>query len=168
MRAGKDVHVEEPLARTVTEGLRVLDAAATYSRIFQTGPQRRPVGAYWYAYELVRNGGIGRPARVEAGITGINPGVQVDQSFPTGSAPEGLDHDRWLGPAPVLPLSYFSDHGDAMYLPTISLTSKRRKSEIGPLVGQRGRAYNSRLCSGVVGRAPDAEMSFELARTTEG
>jgi hypothetical protein len=56
----------------------------------------------------------------------------------------------------------------------ISLTPERRKrrlghkSEIGPLVGQRGRAYNPRLCCDVIGKMPDAEISLEFGRTTEG
>jgi hypothetical protein len=36
------------------------------------------------------------------------------------------------------------------------------------LVWQSGRAYNLQLCCGVPGRTPDAEMSFESARTAEG
>lgn len=105
MRASKDVYVEKPLTRTVAEGRRVVETAATYGRVLQTGLQRRSMGAYRHACELVRNGRIGRLTRVEVGIIGINPGVQAGQSFPAGPVPEGFDYDLWLGPAPTAPFS---------------------------------------------------------------
>jgi len=103
MRAGKDVYVEKPLTRTVAEGRRVVETAVTYGRILQTGLQRRSVGAYRHACELVRNGRIGRLTQVEVGIIGVNQGVQVGQDFPAVRVPEGFDYDLWLGPAPVRP-----------------------------------------------------------------
>ncbi len=105
MRAGKDVYVEKPLTYTVAEGRRVVETAARYDRILQTGLQRRSHGAYRYASELVRNGRIGRLTRVEVGIIGINRGVQAGRNFPATAVPEGFDYDLWLGPAPVTPFS---------------------------------------------------------------
>jgi len=103
MRAGKDVYVEKPLTRTVVEGGRVVETAATYGRILQTGLQRRSMGAYRHACELVRNGRIGRLTRAEVGIIGINQGVQARQRFPAVPVPAAFDYDLWLGPAPVTP-----------------------------------------------------------------
>jgi predicted dehydrogenase len=103
MRAGKDVYVEKPLTRTIAEGRCVVRAAATYGRILQTGLQRRSMGAYRHACELVRNGRIGRLTQVEVGILSINPGIQAEQEFPAASVPAGFDYDLWLGPAPVAP-----------------------------------------------------------------
>ncbi len=103
MQAGKDVYVEKPLTRTVVEGQRVVEAAATYGRVLQTGLQRRSMGAYRHACELVRNDRIGRLMHVEVGIIGVNKGVQAGRSFPTTPVPEGFDYDLWLGPAAVAP-----------------------------------------------------------------
>jgi predicted dehydrogenase len=103
MGAGKDVYVEKPLTRTVVEGRRVVEVAATYGRVLQTGLQRRSMGAYRHACELVRNGRIGRLTHVEVGIIGVNKGVQAGQTFPATPVPEGFDYDLWLGPAPVAP-----------------------------------------------------------------
>ncbi len=103
MQAGKDVYVEKPLTRTVVEGRRVVEVAATYGRVLQTGLQRRSMGAYRHACELVRNGRIGRLTHVEVGIIGVNKGVQAGRSFPATPVPEGFDYDLWLGPAPVAP-----------------------------------------------------------------
>ena len=105
MQAGKDVYVEKPLTLTVTEGRSVVETAARYGRILQTGLQRRSAATYRYACELVRNGRIGKLARVEVGIIGINKGVQVGRTFPAAPVPEGFDYDLWLGPAPVKPFS---------------------------------------------------------------
>jgi predicted dehydrogenase len=105
MRSGKDVYVEKPLTRTVVEGRRVVETAATYGRVLQTGLQRRSMGAYRYACELVRNGRIGRLTRVEVGILSINPGVQAGRDFPAAPVPGGFDYNLWLGPAPVAPFS---------------------------------------------------------------
>ena len=105
MRAGKDVYVEKPLTHTVAEGRRVVETAATYGRVLQTGLQRRSGGVYRYACELVRNGRIGRLTRVEVGIIGINKGVQTGCNFPATAVPEGFDYDLWLGPAPTAPFS---------------------------------------------------------------
>jgi len=103
MQAGKDVYVEKPLTRTVAEGRRVVEAAVTYGRVLQTGLQRRSMGAYRHACELVRNGRIGQLTQVEVGIIGVNPGVQVGRDFPVTGVPEGFDYDLWLGPAPAAP-----------------------------------------------------------------
>jgi len=75
---------------------------------------------------------------------------------------------------PSLAAIPFPHHGAAVCRPRISLGPESRGKrwgrtiEIGPLVGQRGWAYNPRLCCGVPGRTPDAEMSSEFAYTTEG
>jgi len=103
MQAGKDVYVEKPLTRTVAEGRRVVEAAATYGRVLQTGLQRRSMATYRHACELVRNGRIGQLTHVEVGIIGVNAGVQVGRSFPVAPVPEGFDYDMWLGPAPAVP-----------------------------------------------------------------
>lgn len=103
MRAGKDVYVEKPLTMTIDEGRRVVETASTSGRILQTGIQRRSIGTYRYACELVRNGRIGKLTRTEVGIIGINGGILVGQNFPATAVPEGFDYDMWLGPAPETP-----------------------------------------------------------------
>jgi len=105
MQAGKDVYVEKPLTHTVAEGRRVVEVAARYGRILQTGLQRRSGGVFRHVCELVRNGRIGQLTAVEVGIIGVNRGVQVGRDFPTTPVPEGFDYDLWLGPAPTAPFS---------------------------------------------------------------
>ncbi|MHC4165520.1 MAG: Gfo/Idh/MocA family protein [Planctomycetota bacterium] len=105
MQSGKDVYVEKPLTRTVSEGRRVVEVAARYGRILQTGLQRRSGKVFRHACELVRNGRIGQLNLVEVGIIGINRGVQVERNFPAAPVPKGFDYELWLGPAPAAPFS---------------------------------------------------------------
>lgn len=103
MKAGKDVYVEKPLTLTVSEGQRVVETAEVSGRILQTGLQRRSMGPYRRACELVRNGRIGRLHRVEVGILSINIGVEPGRAFRATPVPENFDYDLWLGPAPEAP-----------------------------------------------------------------
>jgi predicted dehydrogenase len=105
MQSGKDVYVEKPLTRTVSEGRRVVEVAARDGRVLQTGLQRRSGKVFRHACELVRNGRIGKLTRVEVGIIGINRGVQVERNFPAAPVPKGFDYEMWLGPAPASPFS---------------------------------------------------------------
>jgi predicted dehydrogenase len=78
--AGKDIHAQKPLARTIAEGRAICDAVKRYGVIWQTGSQQRSERDFHRACELVRNGRIG-----------VQP------------IPEGVDWNFWLGPAPWVP-----------------------------------------------------------------
>jgi predicted dehydrogenase len=98
-RSGKDIYGEKPLARTIREGRAISDAVKRYGRIWQTGSWQRSVGHFRRACELVRNGRIGKVSKVEVGLpTGGGGG-----NNPVQAAPEGVDWDFWLGPAPYVP-----------------------------------------------------------------
>lgn len=94
--AGKDVYCEKPLSLTVREAFAMEAAARRYGTVFQTGSQQRSSANFRQACELVRNGRIGKLQRVRVGI-GL---PSTDRVFPAQPVPEGLDWDRWLGPAP--------------------------------------------------------------------
>jgi predicted dehydrogenase len=55
-QAGKDVYLEKPLSLTIREGRQIVNAARKYSRVFQTGSQRRSMSGHRRGCELVRNG----------------------------------------------------------------------------------------------------------------
>ena len=98
-RAGLDIHGQKPLARSIREGRAICDAVQRHGRIWQTGSQQRSDYKFRRAAELVRNGRLGKIQRVEVGLptgggTDVKPAVDV---------PEGLDWQRWLGPAPYVP-----------------------------------------------------------------
>ncbi|MGD0573471.1 MAG: Gfo/Idh/MocA family oxidoreductase [Sedimentisphaerales bacterium] len=97
--AGKDIHGQKPLARTIREGRAICDAVKRYGRIWQTGSWQRSVYNFRRACELVRNGRIGKVHTVEVGLpTGSTRGNESIKPVP-----EGVDWDMWLGPAPLVP-----------------------------------------------------------------
>jgi predicted dehydrogenase len=98
-RAGKDIHAQKPLARTIAEGRAICDAVKRYGVIWQTGSQQRSGRDFHRACELVRNGRIGKVTRVEVGL----PTGGASDNKPVQPIPEGVDWDFWLGPAPWLP-----------------------------------------------------------------
>jgi len=106
-RAGKDIHAEKPLARTIREGRAICDAVKRYGRIWQTGSQQRSDAKFRQACELVRNGRIGKVHLVEVGL----PTGRGCENKPTQPVPQGVDWDFWLGPAPWVPFRGVM-HGD--------------------------------------------------------
>ncbi len=98
-KAGKDIYCEKPLTLTIGEGKALVRAVRKYGRVFQTGSQQRSDNRFRFACELVRSGRIGR---VHSVITGIGGGPTCGWE-PETDPPEGLDWNRWLGPAPWKP-----------------------------------------------------------------
>jgi predicted dehydrogenase len=103
-RAGKDIYGEKPLAHNWAEGKAICDAVGRHGCVWQTGSWQRSVSEFRYACELVRNGRIGKVARVEVGLpAGLTDwdgrGGEVTPQTP----PRSLDWQRWLGPAPYVP-----------------------------------------------------------------
>jgi predicted dehydrogenase len=97
MEAGKDVYCEKPLSLTIAEGQALVRVARARGRVFQVGShQRSEDPQFRLACELVRNGRLGRLKTIRT-LIGSN---FVGGAFPTVPVPQGLDWDRWLGPAP--------------------------------------------------------------------
>lgn len=98
-KTGKDVYSEKPLALTIREAEEMVKVARRYGTVFQTGSQQRSSGNFRHACELVRSGRIGRLIKVNVGIGDPS----TEKYFPEEPVREGLDWDRWLGPAPWNP-----------------------------------------------------------------
>jgi len=103
--AKKDIYCEKPLSLTLREAKRMLDAARRHNIVFQTGSQQRTEfdGLFRTAVEHIRNGRIGRVLTVTVGVPARGPGIttSVRCDLPGEAMEEGLDWDRWLGPAPL-------------------------------------------------------------------
>ena len=98
-QAGKDVYVEKPLAHTIREGRKMVEAARRYNRVVQTGTQHRSAPHFRQAAEIVQSGQIG-PVHFVRVWNYLN--MSPDGHRPGGGfrpAP-GLDWDFYLGPAP--------------------------------------------------------------------
>ena len=99
-KAGLDIYGQKPLARTIWEGQKIVEAVQQNGVIWQTGSWQRSQAHFHKACELVINGRIGKVSRVEVGLPDGNPASGM---HPVTEVPEGLDWDFWLGPAPWVP-----------------------------------------------------------------
>lgn len=98
MRNGKDVYCEKPETLTIREGRIMTDTARRYGRVFSGGSQRVWEDYNWY-HKWMRSGVIGELKEAWVGIGG--PSSEMVR--PAQPVPEGMDWDRWLGPAPWRP-----------------------------------------------------------------
>lgn len=101
--AGKSVYVEKPISNTVEECHIMLNAAKKYDSIVQVGQWQRSGPHYKKAIDMVRSGKLGniRLVKVWAYQAWMKP-IPVK---PDSEAPEGVDYNFWLGPAPKRPFN---------------------------------------------------------------
>jgi myo-inositol 2-dehydrogenase/D-chiro-inositol 1-dehydrogenase len=99
-KAGKDICCEKPLTLSVAEGRTLSDTVRRYSRVFRTDSEFRSHSFFQRACELVLNGRIGKIHTIH---TGVPAGDIACPPQPEMLAPDELDYELWLGPAPVAP-----------------------------------------------------------------
>ena len=99
LRAGKDIYVEKPLGITIAEGRFLADAVKKTDRVFMHGTEQRSMASVRRVCELVRNGRIGKVAKV----TTACPGGKKSGPPKIAKVPETLDFDRYTGPSPKRP-----------------------------------------------------------------
>lgn len=97
-RAGKDVFCQKPETRTLREGPLMIEAAKRYGRVVSGGSQR-VLEDYKSVVNRCWGGHFGK-------VSGIN--VQVGPlsqpcNLPAEKAPDDIDWEMWLGPAPWAP-----------------------------------------------------------------
>jgi predicted dehydrogenase len=111
-QAEKDVYVEKPASHNIWEGRKMVEAARKYKRVVQVGTQNRSAPYCQKAVEYIRSGGIGdiRLCKVFNLKSGGPFKLQSDQK-----CPDGVDYDRWLGPAPARPFNPSHFHGGWYY-----------------------------------------------------
>jgi glucose-fructose oxidoreductase len=100
VRAGKDVYVEKPLGISMEQDIALRREVERHGRVFQYGTQQRSMAHVRLGCELVRNGRLGKLKAVE--VTAPSYGYEGGSTEPA-PVPDGLDYDRWLGPAPWRP-----------------------------------------------------------------
>ena len=96
-QAGKDVYVEKPLSHNVFEGRQLVEAAKKYNRVVQHGTQQRSMSSRAMQMAAIHSGKYGK-LLVAKGYC-CKPRWTIGHK-PTGTPPDGLDFDLWLGPAP--------------------------------------------------------------------
>ena len=96
--AGKHVYVEKPIANTIQECQVMQAAAKQYGRIVQVGQWQRSGPHYERAIDYVRSGKLGRIRLVK--VWAYQGWMKPVPVRPDGPAPDGVNYDMWLGPAP--------------------------------------------------------------------
>jgi predicted dehydrogenase len=92
--AGKDMYIEKPLAHTVDEGYRIIEAVRRNKRIAQVGTQRRSSELFQEAKQVLDSGQAGDVHLVNAWWVNYQNDLQAPQI--TGK----LDWERWIGSTP--------------------------------------------------------------------
>jgi len=98
-RAGKDIYLEKPMGLSLAEDQALRAACHRYGTVFQFGTQQRSERNFRFACELVRNGRIGKLHTINV----WSPGSSSGGSRQPVPAPDWIDYDMWLGPAPYHP-----------------------------------------------------------------
>ena len=96
LRAGKDIYVEKPLGTTVRESRFLVEAVKKTDRVFMHGTEQRSMASVRRVCELVRNGRIGKVAKVTVAC----PGGRTSSPPKVAPVPDWLDFDMYTGPAP--------------------------------------------------------------------
>ena len=100
-QAGKDVYVEKNVCLSTEEGRRMIEAAAKNKRIIQCGTQNRSGEYAFSARAYIASGKLGAIVTVKSYC--MLPGTREWIPKPDSPVPNGLDWDRWLGPAEKVP-----------------------------------------------------------------
>lgn len=107
MRAGKDVYIEKPISHVYSEGPLIISAAKKYGRVVQQGSQMRSSPVTAKAAQLLQEGIIGEVKVARAWTAEVRNEIQP---VPDSEPPQGVDYDRWLGPAPARPFNSHRFH----------------------------------------------------------
>src|SRR5215471_402167 len=110
IKHGKHVYCEKPLTHSVWEARQLAKAAREAKVVTQMGNQGQASGETRHLCELVWSGVIGPVREVHQWTDRPSHGL-FDEYWPQGvsrpkqqpAAPETLDWDLWLGPAPFRP-----------------------------------------------------------------
>ncbi|QDT04631.1 Inositol 2-dehydrogenase [Rubripirellula lacrimiformis] len=97
LESGADVYCEKPLTLTIDEGKKIRKVVEKTGRVFQVGTQQRSSkDLFLTAVAMVQSGRLGNNVNAYIAIGGA-PG---DGPFESTAAPDDLDWDMWVGPAP--------------------------------------------------------------------
>jgi len=101
-QAGKDMYVEKPASHSIWEGRKMVEAARKHGRVVQVGAQNRSNGNVARAIEYAHSEAFGDIHFVR--VLNSKERITIGKK-PDGPAPEGVDYDMWLGPAPQRPFN---------------------------------------------------------------
>ncbi len=111
-KAGKDIYCEKPISLTIAEGRAVAETMRRYSRVYQSGTQRRSNQCFRFAVEVAQSGMLGKLHTLHCYYHN-GPTCPPQKPEPV---PDGFDYDRWLGPAPYEPYTPRRCHGSFRWI----------------------------------------------------
>jgi predicted dehydrogenase len=100
-QAGKDVYVEKTVSHSISEGQQIVKAAMKYERIVQCGMQNRSADYALTARDYIQSGKLGDIVSVH--VREMLEGPVPFHVKEDTKAPDTIDWDMWLGPAPKVP-----------------------------------------------------------------
>ncbi len=101
-QAGKDVYVEKPVSYCIWEGRKMVEAARKYNRIVQAGICYRSSRAVREGVKFIADGKLGKVYMAKGLVYSYRRTIE---HTPDSPIPEGVNWDRFLGPAPYRPFN---------------------------------------------------------------
>jgi predicted dehydrogenase len=108
MESGKDVYVEKPMTRYLSEAFRVYDTAKKTGRVVQVGSQYCTEGKWHKAAELIRAGRVGPLVLAQDSYCRNSPNGEWNYKIDDECVEGAFDWKAWLGPVRSRPFS--ADH----------------------------------------------------------
>jgi predicted dehydrogenase len=96
IQRGKHIYFEKPIGLSFEEARRVRAAVRQKGVVFQFGTQQRSDVKFRWACELALNGRLGKLRDIHVSV----PAGRKGPRFPEQPAPDYVDWERWVGPAP--------------------------------------------------------------------
>jgi predicted dehydrogenase len=100
MQLGKHVYTQKPLTNNISEARHLMEVARTNKLVTQMGIQNKAKAAYRMAIRFIREGVIGKVAKVYV-WSHKDWGHDGDPYPGEDVVPDNLDWNLWLGTAPV-------------------------------------------------------------------
>jgi predicted dehydrogenase len=100
---GKDVYVEKPVGNSIGECRAMMAAQKKYNRVVQVGQWQRSQQHFKDAVDFVYSGQLGNIRTVK--VWCYQGWMRPDIVRPDSAPPQGVDYDKWLGPAPKRPFN---------------------------------------------------------------
>tara|TARA_A100001391_G_scaffold178598_2_gene143111 strand:- start:180 stop:1532 length:1353 start_codon:yes stop_codon:yes gene_type:complete len=97
LRSGAHVYCEKPLTLTIDEGKQIRKVVEETGKVFQVGTQQRSdMSRFLTAIAMVQSGRLGDNVNAYVAIGGAPDGGPFENT----AAPEDIDWNLWVGPAP--------------------------------------------------------------------
>ncbi len=98
MKAGKDLYCEKPMTLTLSGGKKMVKVARKNGTIVQIGSMQRSWDKFKKAQQIVSSGRLGDIKKILVSVG--DPDIPYD--LEKQDTPEGVDWNRWCGPAPMI------------------------------------------------------------------